>query len=166
MVGLPRLRRGKRAFRIGGGGGLGVSMVGWGSGPSGGGGSYIRHLEDLGVLHATFVAPGLDVFCGLEAFGLVAVGRGIDPGWAVSGAALPEPVPWCGGCGAQVLARDGHAAMSRASGSGTAPRGCWSVSAATSVPGVGVPGVRISGRWHWSGRSCLVAGCDGRWERS
>jgi len=34
-----------------------------------------HHLEGLGVLHAIFVAPGLAVFCGLEEFGLVVVGR-------------------------------------------------------------------------------------------
>ena len=74
--------------------------------PSGGGSSYTDHLlEDLDVLHVTFAAPDLTVFCCLDELGLVAVGQRLVPDRAVIECRVAEPDPWCRGCGSRALSR-------------------------------------------------------------
>ena len=62
-------------------------------------------MEDLDVLHATFVTPDLTVFCRLDELGLVAVGQRLAPDRAVIECRVAEPDPWCRGCGSRALSR-------------------------------------------------------------
>ena len=57
------------------------------------------------MLHVTFAAPDLTVFCCLDELGLVAVGQRLAPDRAVFECRVAEPDPWCRGCGSRALSR-------------------------------------------------------------
>ncbi|WP_371151564.1 ISL3 family transposase [Buchananella felis] len=56
--------------------------------------------------NATFVAPDLTTFAGLDELGLVVTGQRVEPERAILECRLVEPDDWCGRCGCQGLARD------------------------------------------------------------
>lgn len=58
-------------------------MLGSGSRSSDDEGSYTAHLEDLDVCDATFTAPDLTTFTGLDDLGLQVVGQRLCPEKAV-----------------------------------------------------------------------------------
>ena len=62
--------------------------------------------KDLDVLHPTFAAPDLTVFCRLDELGLVAVGQLIEPDRATIECRVVEDDPWCRKCGVEGVPRD------------------------------------------------------------
>jgi len=69
-------------------------------------GSYAAHPEDLDVRDATFAAPDLTTFAGLDEFGLEVVGQRLEPDRAVLACQVLEPDGWCRRCGCEGAARD------------------------------------------------------------
>lgn len=70
------------------------------------GSHHTAHTKDLNVSNATFVAPDLTTFAGLDELGLVVTGQRVEPERAILECRLVEPDDWCGRCGCQGLARD------------------------------------------------------------
>lgn len=81
-------------------------MPGWASRSSENEGSYACHLEDLDVLDATFAAPDLTTFTGLDDLGLQAVGQCLLPDRAVLACRVAAEDRWCRRCGCEGRVRD------------------------------------------------------------
>ena len=88
-------------------GGVGASLLGWGSRSLDDGSSYTTVTRDLDVPEATFACPDLTTFLGLDALGLTAVGQHLTAERAVIECRMPIGVedPFCRACGAQGVSR-------------------------------------------------------------
>ena len=71
-------------------------------------------MKYLNMSTATFVAPDLTTFAGVDALGLVVTGQRVAPERAVLEWRVAEPDDWCGRCGP---VRDWPVTRSRAAGS-------------------------------------------------
>ncbi len=81
-------------------------MLGSGSRSSDDEGSYTAHLEDLDVCDATFTAPDLTTFTGLDDLGLQVVGQRLCPEKAVLACRVVADDRWCRRCGCEGRVRD------------------------------------------------------------
>ena len=88
-------------------GGVGASLLGWGSRSLDDGSCYTRHLRDLDVPETTFTDPDLTTFLGLDALGLTAVGQHLTSMRAIVECRMPIGFEdsFCRACGAQGQAR-------------------------------------------------------------